>query len=117
MGEGPMTNTEGKAKGHGLSGNGTMAMGAGLLIIAGLALQWIEVVCARFVEQNAWFFATLFGAAWNMVNVWLAAAPWHQDWQYWPLLLIVTGTAILLSRNSKPETAPVEARSGEQKGV
>jgi hypothetical protein len=114
-GEKLMTNAEGRSEGHGFEGSATMAMGAGILIAAGLALQWIEVVCARFVGQNAWFFSTLFGEAWNMLNVWLSAAPWHQDLQYWPLLLVATGAAILFSGNKKREPARVEARSGARR--
>ena len=88
-------------------------LGAGLLIVMGLALQWVEVLCVRFVSANSWFFATLFGEAWNMINVWLTAAPWHQDVQYWPLLLVVTGAAILFSRNRKEAAVAVsEVRGG-----
>ena len=90
-----------------------VVLGAGLLIVMGLALQWVEVLCVRFVSANSWFFATLFGEAWNMINVWLASAPWHQDVQYWPLLLVVTGVAILFSRNGKERAVAVsEVRKG-----
>lgn len=90
----------------------TAVLGAALLIAMGLALQWAEVLAVRFVSANSWFFATLFGEAWNMINVWLTAAPWHQDVQYWPLLLVVTGGAILLSRNGKEAVSVREARRG-----
>lgn len=110
-----MTTTEGKSASDGLGRRQTMAMGAGILIVTGLALQWIEVVCARFVGQNAWFFSTLFGEAWNMIDLWLSAAPWHQDLQYWPLLLVVTGAVILFSRNGRPQAAAVRVRSGDRR--
>lgn len=97
-----------------------VALGAGVLIALGLALQWVEVLCVRFVSANSWFFATLFGEAWNMINVWLAATPWHQDVQYWPLLLVVTGGAILFSRNGfsqngKEAVAVSEASRGARR--
>lgn len=90
----------------------TWALGAGALIVLGLALQWIQVLFTQIVSQNSWFFATLFGEAWNMITVWLSAAPWHQDVQYWPLLLVITGGAILFSRSPRTAMAKNESRTG-----
>jgi len=108
-----MTNSEIDAI-HAADKRATVAVGAGLLILLGAALQWIDVLCAHFLSQNSWFFATLFGEAWNMIDVWLSAALWHQDLQYWPLLLVITGAAILFSNNREraivAEGAPAGAR-------
>jgi hypothetical protein len=97
-----------------VNGKGTLlALSAGSLIALGLALQWIEVLFTRLVSQNSWFFTTLFGEAWNMISVWLSAASWQQDMQYWPLLLVITGATILFSRI--PRRAAVvgnESRTG-----
>ena len=111
-----MTNSERNAT-HKSDRGATLAAGAGLLIALGLALQWIEVLFTRFVGQNSWFFATLFGQAWNMMTVWLAAAPWHADVQYWPLLLVITGGAILLSRGPRRAVAMNEMRTGARRDV
>jgi len=95
----------------------TWAIGAGALIVLGLALQWIQVLFTQFVSQNAWFFATLLGEAWNMITVWLSAAPWDQDVQYWPLLLVITGAAILFSRTPRRAMATNESRTGAHRNV
>jgi hypothetical protein len=87
-------------------------LGAGLLILVGLGLQWFEMLCSRFISENSWFFATLFSEAWNMINVWLSAAPWHQDLQFWPLLLVITGAAILFARGPQAAMAKSESRTG-----
>jgi hypothetical protein len=101
---------------NGTNGKGTvLALSAGSLIALGLALQWVEVLFSRFVSQNSWFFATLFGEAWNMISVWLSAASWHQDMQYWPLLLVITGGAILLSRSPRRAVVPSESRTGARR--
>jgi hypothetical protein len=92
-----------------------VAVGAGLLILVGLALQWAQVLFAHYVAANSWFFATLFGDVWNMITVWMSAAAWHQDLQYWPLLLVVTGGAILFSRGPKRAMATNESRTGARR--
>jgi hypothetical protein len=107
-----MTNPSRNSSAQVIDRRTTVAVGGGFLILMGLTLQWIEVLFARFVSENSWFFATLFGEAWNMINVWLSAAPWHQDVQYWPLLLVITGGAILFSRGQKRAAATDESRSG-----
>jgi uncharacterized membrane protein len=76
------------------------AVAAGMLIGLGLVLQWIEVLFTHVVARNTWFFATLFDETWNMINIWLASV-WDGDLHYWPLLLVITGAAILLSRGPK----------------
>lgn len=93
----------------------TWAIGAGALIVLGLALQWIQVLFTQFVSQNSWFFATLFGETWNMIAVWLSVAPWRQDVQYWPLLLVITGAAILFSRTPCKSMAMSESRTGARR--
>jgi hypothetical protein len=67
------------------------------------------------VAANTWFFATLFGQAWNMISVWMSSAAWHQDLQYWPLLLVVTGGAILFSQGPKRAMATNESRTGARR--
>ncbi len=91
------------------------SIGAAALIALGLALQWIQVLFTQFASQNSWFFATVFGEAWNMITVWISAAPWRQDVQYWPLLLVITGAAILFSRGSRRAMATNESRTGARR--
>lgn len=111
-----MTNSNGNGLLH-VEKRTAVAVGAGVLIALGLALEWIEVLFTRFVAQNSWFFATLFGQAWNMITVWLSAAAWHQDVQYWPLLLVITGGAILFSRTPKQAVAVSQSRVGARRDV
>lgn len=111
-----MTNSE-RNSNH-VNGKGTLlAFSAGSLIALGLALQWVEVLFTRFVSQNSWFFATLFGQAWNMISVWLSAASWHQDVEYWPLLLVITGGAILFSRSPRRAMVASESRTGARRNA
>lgn len=101
-----------------VSGKGTfLVLSAGSLIALGLALQWAEVIFTRLVSQNSWFFATLFGEAWNMMSVWLSAASWHQDLQYWPLLLVITGGAILFSRSPRRAVVTGESQTGARRNA
>lgn len=73
----------------------------GVLIGLGLVLQWIEVPLARFLSRNFWLFDTLISGACNMISMWLSYAAWAKDLRYWPLLLVIAGGAILLSRCSQ----------------
>jgi hypothetical protein len=94
-----------------------VVFGASMLIMAGFTLQWVQALCVHFVSDNTWFFATLFGQAWNMINIWLSAAPWHEDLRFWPLLLVITGAAILFSRGSTPAMATSEAHDGARRNA
>ena len=87
------------------------AWGAGTLILLGLALQWIEILMARFASDNFWFLATLFGEAWNMIALWFSTTPWRDDVRYWPLLLVIVGSAILFSRGGA-RRVPAKAKPG-----
>lgn len=111
-----MTNSE-RNSNHANCNGTLLALSAGSLIALGLALQWLEVLFTRFVSQNSWFFATLFGEAWNMITVWLSVASWHQDVQYWPLLLVITGGAILFSRSPRRAVVVSEARIGARRNA
>lgn len=81
--------------------DGIGAFAAILLIALGLILQWTELLFTRFISRNAWFFATLFGEIWNIINISRSAAHWHENLRYWPLLLVITGAAILFSRSRR----------------
>lgn len=72
---------------------------AAVLIVLGFVLQWTELLFTRFFVHDGWLFATLLGEIWNIISVSPSGTEWHQNLHYWPLLLVVTGAAILLSRN------------------
>jgi uncharacterized membrane protein YeiB len=110
-----MRDAERNSSNHTVDNRTTVAIAAGILMLVGSALQWVELLFTRFVSDNSWLFATLFGQAWNMINVWLSAAQWHQDLQYWPLLLVITGGVILFSRGPKPAVAVSESRMGARR--
>lgn len=100
------------------SANGTnWTIGAGLLIVLGLALQYVQAVFTDFASQNSWFFTTLFGETWNMITIWFSTAPWHAYVQYWPLLLVVTGAAILFSHSPRKAVAANESRTGARRNA
>ena len=99
-----MANSERNSTGHTNRGAG-LIIGAGLLILLGAALQWMQDIFVRFATDNSWLFATVFGGVWNAISIWVSAAAWRQDLQYWPLLLVITGAAMLCSR--KPERVAV----------
>lgn len=94
-----MTNSNGNCLRH-VDKRSVLAATAGMLIGLGLVLQWIEVLFTYLSSRNTWFFTTLFDETWNMINIWLAAA-WDGDLHYWPLLFVVTGTVILITRGPK----------------
>jgi hypothetical protein len=81
----------------GIDRRSIVAIAAGILIGMGLALQWTEVIVSRLFGPNSWFLATLLAQAWNMMNVWMSAQMWQQEISYLPLLLVITGGAILFS--------------------
>jgi hypothetical protein len=74
---------------------------AAVLIALGLVLQWTELLLTRLFGHNTWLFATLFGEIWNIISISPSAIQWHQNLYYWPLLLVITGAAILFSRKRK----------------
>ena len=78
-----------------------VAVLAGVLIGLGLVLQWIEVLASRYVTKDAWFVATLLSESWSIIKLLLSAAPWRQELFYWPLLLVITGAAMLFSHRQK----------------
>jgi hypothetical protein len=114
-GDATMANTDRNSSNHGNHGCNKRTIAAavaGVLIALGVALQWVELLFTRFGADNSWFFATLFGETWNMINVWLSAVPWQQNVQYWPLLLVITGAALLFSRAPRPVAVKSESRTG-----
>lgn len=81
--------------------NGVVVFFAAVLIALGLVFQWTELLFTRLLGHNAWLFATLFGEIWNIISISPSATQWHQTLHDWPLLLVITGAAILFSRNRK----------------
>ena len=81
--------------------NKIAALFAGILIALGLALQCSEMLFTRLFAHDGWLFATLFGGIWNIITSSPSAMQWHQNLYCWPLLLVITGGAILFSRNCK----------------
>ncbi len=81
--------------------NKVAAFSAGILIALGLALQCTEVLFAHFFGRDGWLFATLFGGIWNIISSSPSAMQWDRVLYDWPLLLVVTGGAILFSHNCK----------------
>jgi hypothetical protein len=70
---------------------------AAILIALGLVLQWTELLFTRFLPNNGWLFATLLGEIWNIISISPSGTQWHQNLNDWPLLLVITGAAILFS--------------------
>ncbi len=81
--------------------NRAIVLFAGILIVLGLILQWTELLFTHVVAHNAWLFATLFGEMWNIINLSPTAMQLHRNLYYGPLLLVITGAAILFSRNQR----------------
>lgn len=72
------------------------AVFAGIFIGMGLVLQWVEVLAAHYLTK-AWLLATLLNESWSIIRLCFSTAPWRQELFYWPLLLVVTGAAMLFS--------------------
>ena len=85
---------------------------AGLLLSLGAALQFGELGYGPYEPMNRWLFSMIADAIWRMLTL-LDGAMLHYLLQYWPLLLISIGLAILpLTRNGYRRGPQLAAGSG-----
>ena len=77
---------------------GILAFAATLLILLGLALQAAEIGWIHLWPRNFWLFSVIVPGLWNMLAVQWNAPVWQELLKFWPLALVVTGLAMLLTR-------------------
>jgi hypothetical protein len=81
--------------GVGVSGTAVMAAGATALILLGVVFQLGELGYGHFDPRNYWLFSVFASGIWNMLALRLAPGV-HDMIQFWPLILVGTGLAVLL---------------------
>jgi hypothetical protein len=85
---------------------------AGLLLSLGAALQFGELGNGPYQPMNRWLFSMIADAIWRMLTL-LDGVMLQYLLQYWPLLLISFGLAILpLTRNGYRRGRQLAAGSG-----
>jgi hypothetical protein len=97
--------------------SGTAILAAGVLILLGVAFQLGELGYGHFDPRNYWLFSVFVSGIWNMLALRLNA-PGVQDMiQFWPLILVGTGLAVLLvSRRNGRSRASSGRNAGDGDG-
>jgi len=72
-----------------------MAAAATMLILLGIVFQLGELGYSHFDPRNYWLFSVFASGIWNMLALRLAPGV-HDMIQFWPLILVGTGLAVLL---------------------
>ncbi|HWZ54370.1 MAG TPA: hypothetical protein VNV84_06415 [Candidatus Acidoferrales bacterium] len=93
---------------------GILAFAATLLILLGLALQAAEIGWIQMWPRNVWLFSVIVPGLWNMLAVQWNAPVWQELLKFWPLALVVTGLAMLLTRQQA--YARVESGKARHRG-
>ncbi len=88
---------------------------AGILIALGAALQLGELGYGPYQPANRWLFSLLATGGWHMLTL-LDGTVQQYVFQFWPLLLVLFGCAILSlanNRNRADENVAASSRMGE----
>lgn len=90
-------------------------VGAGLLILLGLALQVAELAYGHLIRENPWIISVTVQAIWNMLTELLGSLALPDMMRFWPLLLVLAGCSILAVLNRRsPIQAVCEAQRREE---
>jgi hypothetical protein len=80
----------------GVSGAAVMAAGATALILLGVVFQLGELGYGHFDPRNYWLFSVFASGIWNMLALRLDGPGVRDMIQFWPLILVGIGLAVLL---------------------
>jgi hypothetical protein len=98
IGENTMTSTNGDAPMNSLFSTARISVvGAGLLILLGIAFQLGELGYGHLRMDNFWLFSMMVGDIWNILSMRLNLPSAAEVLRYWPLILVGLGLAILLA--------------------
>lgn len=73
-------------------------LGAVLLILLGIVLQLNVLGYGHFSLDNFWFISVIAGGIWNILSSGMDLSAAQELLRFWPLLMVCSGLAILLSR-------------------
>jgi hypothetical protein len=73
-------------------------VGAVLLILLGIVLQLDVLGYGHFSLDNFWFISVIAGGIWNILSSGMDLSAAQELLRFWPLLMVCSGLAILLSR-------------------
>lgn len=90
----------------------TATLGAGLLILLGIVFQLWVLGYGRLNTDSFWSLSLISGTIWNMLNVWLKSTALQETIQFWPLLLVAAGVAVLLSMRRSGQSYRLLGRRG-----
>jgi hypothetical protein len=93
---------------------GMFLFAATFLILLGAAFQAIEMGWGHLWPNNIWLFSVIVPGLWNMLAVQWNAPVWQELLKFWPLALVVTGLAMLLTRQQA--YARVESGKARHRG-
>lgn len=93
-----MTNVDRPVPSRSSVSSAAASVGAGVLIFLGIVFQLCELGYARLASGSQWVFSLLVESLWSALDGWLRVAGLGDAFRYWPLVLVLAGCAILLSR-------------------
>jgi hypothetical protein len=82
-----------------IGGISPATVGATILILTGVVFQLAELAYAHLSGDGLWLFSVLATNIWNMLALKFNDSAVQQMLQYWPLLLIGAGLAILFAKH------------------
>lgn len=91
-------------------------LSASILIVTGVVFQAIQIAAAHLAGTGLWFFSVLASNIWNMLALKFNAPAGQDLLQYWPLLLIGAGLAMLLAKQQSRRSGRFARRSGVRYG-
>jgi len=101
----------------GFNGTRITAAAAGVLILLGVVLQLGVLGYGHFDPRNFWLFSVFVSGIWNMLALRLNAPGVQDVLQFWPLILVGSGLAVLLvSTWNGRSRALAERNTGDRDG-
>ena len=80
-----------------ISGAAVLVALAGLLILLGIVFQLAELGYGHVRPDNIWLFSVIASGIWNVLSLRLNTPALQELFQFWPLLLVGFGLAIMLA--------------------
>jgi hypothetical protein len=112
-----MTNARQQGPLEGLmEGISPVTVSAGILILTGVVFQLAELGYAHLRGDGLWFFSVLGSNIWNMLALGFNAPAIQRLLQYWPLLLVGAGLAMLLAKQQSYRSSTALRRPGDADG-
>jgi hypothetical protein len=81
-----------------MPGKALAIIGAVLLILLGIVLQLGVLGYGHISLDNLWFISVIGGGIWNIFTSGMDLSAAQEFLRFWPLLIVCSGLAILLSR-------------------